>query len=485
MSSIKKIYLGKEILGQVAGFLTFNDCYSLLIQCCEHEDAFNNRALIAMCADEINPYSSTDEEKNTMLICAVNEGRVKIVEALCHDNVVNLDAVNGNGNTALYRVTVLGQSVTLKSKVSSEQLLQMATALLDGGADLNKKGANDFTPLTWAAYTGNIELVTLLTTRGADGDVQDMNGWTPLMHAVSRGHSEVVHILIENHVNVDIRWKDGSSALLMAIQAGKTEIATMLIDAGADLSIATTSEGRNAVLYCTLFSRDAILNYLFQKKQEGKVDDLFLEARDKEGLCALHRAVVKDKNISVFNEIANIFTKDTNDGGTGKTPAEAISNSNLSQWDAEQASANFNSLVQENSKAGFPEESDATSLMKVLTAGLSAFGLKDSTLKPDEVSIVKKMVESGCDVNVTTSDGRTALMVAISQKQWSSVNTLLECDAIDINVADHAGKTAIHYLAAVDELSEGAEVQRIFDKMKERGLDENLMHALKTDGDEK
>ena len=42
------------------------------------------------------------------------------------------------------------------------------------------------------------------------------------------------------------------------------------------------------------------------------VDDLFLEARDKEGLCALHRAVVKDKNISVFNEIANIFTKDTN-----------------------------------------------------------------------------------------------------------------------------------------------------------------------------
>lgn len=442
-SATKKIFLGKEILGEIAGFLTFIDRYSLLIQCCEDGSASSNTALIAMCVDDIQSYSSKDEEKNTMLICAVNEGRVSIVQALSTlpGLNLNLDVQNANDNTALYRVAVLGQSITAKSKISSHQVLNMASALVNGGADLNIKGANDFTPLMWAAYTGNIDLITLFTEHGANGDVQDKNGWTPLMHAVTHNHKEVCKILIEKSgCNVDIRWKDGSSALLMAIQGDKTEIAKMLIDAKSDLSIQTHSNGYNAVLYCTYHGRTEILDYLFQQKEEGVILDLYLEVRDMAGMCALHRAVAKDESLTAANEVANLF------------------------------SGNIAAATATHQQTQGTEPVDPTGgLIGLLTAGLASLNVKDTTPVASEMSILSKMVAGGCDVNVTTTDGRTALMVAIQQKQWNSVEALLECEDIDVRVQDGIeGKDAFDYLEAADEI-ETKTMLRIMVKMKYRG----------------
>ena len=72
-------------------------------------------------------------------------------------------------------------------------------AELDGGADIEAPTTDlyQWTPLHWAALSGQTEAVRLLLARGANINSLEAKGSTPLMFAIHGRHVETAHVVLE------------------------------------------------------------------------------------------------------------------------------------------------------------------------------------------------------------------------------------------------------------------------------------------------
>jgi uncharacterized protein len=122
----------------------------------------------------------------------------------------------------------------------------------NAGADVNGKDQFEYTPLAWAAMSGNVPGVQLLLDRGADINASDDEGQTALMWASLLGHEDIVKMLLLKHANVNRRTRDhGITALMAAAAKGHSNIIRILIRYGADVNV--KDKNRNtALLHATL-----------------------------------------------------------------------------------------------------------------------------------------------------------------------------------------------------------------------------------------
>lgn len=78
---------------------------------------------------------------------------------------------------------------------------EIATILLDAGADINIRDANDITPLIAAIVNNRVEVARLLIDRGADLMAADWYGRTPLWAAVETRNMDVDNASFENSID--------------------------------------------------------------------------------------------------------------------------------------------------------------------------------------------------------------------------------------------------------------------------------------------
>lgn len=88
-----------------------------------------------------------------------------------------------------------GMSIQPMHAACSANNINIVRALLEHGADVNAKQANDFTPLHTAADNNSTELVTLLLEHGADKTAVTSDGQTAYDWAVSKEKDAVLPLL--------------------------------------------------------------------------------------------------------------------------------------------------------------------------------------------------------------------------------------------------------------------------------------------------
>ena len=184
----------------------------------------------------------------------------------------------------------------------------VAERLLEAGADasggqLDQGGAS---PLDQAIMGGRLTLVQALLEGGADVRRRGSGGKTPLMDAVTSHPttgddvSPLLEPLLSKGAELDVQNDKGETALHLAIEQGKVGDATFLIEAGADLSLADQT-GRTALsraiergfidLATLLQSKGAAAGNVqgplqgdFTPREEDSVDNRELPIEERRGL---------------------------------------------------------------------------------------------------------------------------------------------------------------------------------------------------------
>jgi len=78
--------------------------------------------------------------------------------------------------------------------VVMEKKSEIATYLINRGANVNAKDGFGMTSLMWASYNGDVELVKLLLEKGADKNIE-VKGQTALSAAEEKGFTEIIELL--------------------------------------------------------------------------------------------------------------------------------------------------------------------------------------------------------------------------------------------------------------------------------------------------
>jgi ankyrin repeat protein len=158
-------------------------------------------------ANELNPVGG-----EPALVQAVREGSTQVIAVLLAHPGTDLEKPATNGNTAL-------MMAAYKRNVAAAQ------ALLAKGAKVNRPG---WTPLHYAAASGDDEIAKLLIARGARLDAPSppaSGAYTPLMMAAREGQQATALLLLRQGAKTDAKNSEGLTAAQIAERAGRADIA--------------------------------------------------------------------------------------------------------------------------------------------------------------------------------------------------------------------------------------------------------------------
>lgn len=152
-----------------------------------------------------------------------------------------------------------------------------ALAMIADGADANAVQADGSTPLLWAVYRVEPELVQALLDAGADPDAMNEFGASPLAQAVELSDARLVKMLLDAGANPDAANMDGQTALMLSANVGNFDIAKMLVEAGADVNARESFRDQTALMWAADNNQPEIAELLIA---EGADVELRAKAND-------------------------------------------------------------------------------------------------------------------------------------------------------------------------------------------------------------
>uniref|UniRef100_A0A8C6SFM7 Ankyrin repeat protein n=1 Tax=Neogobius melanostomus TaxID=47308 RepID=A0A8C6SFM7_9GOBI len=127
---------------------------------------------------------------------------------------------------------------------------------------------NGYTPLHIAAKKNQMEIATVLLQYGAETNIQTKQGVTPLHLASQEGH--IVNFLLQNGASVNAKTKNGYTPLHQAAQQGNTHVINVLLQFGSII--------KDNYIYLSIFKKkkkkikltEPVSNITHTKVQESK-----------------------------------------------------------------------------------------------------------------------------------------------------------------------------------------------------------------------
>ena len=165
---------------------------------------------------------------------SIDSGRVAVVGEILNEHPEILNSRNDNGMTPLSQAAYRGQ-------------IEIMRLLLAAGADITIGDNENSGPLHNAAVGGSVEAVALLIASGADVNTRDDNGMVPLLYALNYSHPDVARLLIERGADPAASSPRGTTAVHYAVIRGLEGMIAGLADAGADID-AQNGEGSTPLI---------------------------------------------------------------------------------------------------------------------------------------------------------------------------------------------------------------------------------------------
>jgi len=164
------------------------------------------------------------------MLAAARAGRWADVLAWLKPTDAATPAAHGNATDAAG-----GHALVLAAAAGQDAVLR---ALLQRGADIERRGDDGFTALGAAAFQGQRSAVRLLLRAGADPRRLGATGQTALHLASTAGRLDVVLALLQAGVPTDLLNAHRETALDLAAAVDQTDVMDLLIQGGADLLMA-------------------------------------------------------------------------------------------------------------------------------------------------------------------------------------------------------------------------------------------------------
>ena len=308
--------------------------------------------------------------------------------------------------------------------------ISQAMQMLAGGADPNARGGYDKDPaLLAAAEQGSLRLVQRLLSRGAD--VNGANGWgeTPLMAAAQAGHADIVSLLLKHKAEVNQRDGNARSALLVATTP---QIRDLLLRNGADVNAQDRDGNSRLILKSGWYGGGAE----GVKEVEALVNwGADLEFHDASGKTALMLAAEFQNNETLtilLNRSANPFATD-NAGMTALLIAVQARN-----LEGEKILLHHGSDLQATDWRG-------RNALCILMGDIEEL----IAPHPEDLAMVRLLLEQGIHVNAQDKEGNTPLITAVVQGRADIVRLLLSKGA-DVHIKSFTGETALMRAQAKD-----------------------------------
>ena len=150
---------------------------------------------------------------------------LNVLESLIKHPKTNLNVKNNHGESLLMLVCLKGN-------------FKLAQLLVERQADINHPG---WTPLHYAATSGNPKIIKLLLEESAYIDAESPNGTTPLMMAARYGSTDAVQLLINEDADIHLKNQLGLNALSFAKDGARMD-AIKLIEAAMAKAVTAASK---------------------------------------------------------------------------------------------------------------------------------------------------------------------------------------------------------------------------------------------------
>jgi ankyrin repeat protein len=369
----------------------------------------------------------------TPLSLAAANGNASIVDALLKAGADSKATLPG------------GQTILMvASRTGNADIVNM---LLARGSDPNaRETTNGETALMWAAAEDHAEAVQSLIVHGAELDARSnaleyktdrfglegvltilpRGSWTPLMYAARQGAAKATRVLADAHANLNLADPDGSTALILAIINGHYDTAAVLLEKGADPNIADSAG--MAALYAAVDMNT--LAEVFGRPRKPSPDEL-------NALGLMKKLLDRGANPNAQLKTATLYRAHTPGErilGEGATPLMRAARSG----DA----AAMGLLLEHGANPSMEQKNHTTALMLAagLGRGLGTFADEFST-EAQQLEAVKVLLEQKVDVNAANDAGQTALHFAALS--MDSVVELLAKNGAKLTATDKQGRTPL------------------------------------------
>ena len=166
--------------------------------------------------------------------------------------------------------TIVGGASANQDNKESDQLYSAAIvgdvtkieSLLSLGFPVDSRDATNRTPLMIAALYGELQAVKCLVGKGASPSLEDNHGWNSLHFASLSDNTDIIELLLLTHgPDIDSTTSDGVTPLMIAVDNGKLQAVKCFLGKGASPSL-EDNRGWNSLHFASLSDNTDIIELL-------------------------------------------------------------------------------------------------------------------------------------------------------------------------------------------------------------------------------